>query len=71
MEVGNFQAGDKLTIFLANFIKYRFLVIDQIHLVDGQNDMLDTEQRDDKGVASSLSDDPGSSVNQDNCQVGG
>ena len=49
----------------------RVLVVsDQIHLVDGDHEVRDTQQRCDEGVASGLLDDARPSIDQDDRQIG-
>ena len=45
------------------------VVVDQVHLVDGQHQVRDAEQRGDRGVPAGLLDDAVAGVDQDDDQT--
>ena len=46
-------------------------VVDEVHLVDGEDDVRDAQQRGDRGVPAGLLDDAVAGVDQDDGQLGG
>ena len=61
----------ELEILLADLIEALLAPIDEIHLVDRNRDIADTEQVGDVAVAFGLGDDPVTSVDQDDCELAG
>ena len=69
-DVGNVQLGGKLAEVGADLIKDGLIVVNQVHLVDGQNHVLDAQQRNDERVTFGLRQDAFAGVDQNDRQVG-
>jgi len=52
------------------FLKYLFLIIYQIHLIDADQDMWNSQQSGNKGVPYGLLQYPVAGIHQDDGQVG-
>ena len=65
------EAGGEVLVILADGGEAGLGEIDQVHLVHGEDDVADAEQRDDEGVAAGLGDDALAGVDQEDGEVGG
>ena len=72
-EVGLAQAdrGAELDHVAHDLVEAPLVVVDEVHLVDGDDHVLDLEQRGDRGVPAALLGQPGAGVDQQQRQVGG
>ena len=72
-EVGLAQAdrGAELDHVAHDLVEAPLVVVDEVHLVDGDDHVLDLEQRGDRGVAAALLGQPGAGVDQQQRQIGG
>ena len=71
MHVGQVEAGGEGLIIAADLLVSLLRVIDDVHLVDGDDDVLDAQQRDDESVPLGLHQDAVAGVDQNDGQVGG
>jgi len=69
--IGNPQGSYKLLILCYNLIEALFRKIYQVHLVDSQHYMLDSQQRYQKCMTSCLSNYSHTGIYQNNSQIGG
>ena len=53
-EVAELQAFGELRELLADVVEDRFVVVDQIHLVDADDQMFDAQKRSDHGMSPAL-----------------
>ena len=65
------KALGKLCISRFDFVKTRFAIVHQVHLVDRHNDGLNAQQGGDKTVALGLCLHPIAGINQDNGHIRG
>ena len=70
-DVGNTTRGCEWHVRVDNGIEDLLRVTHEIHLVHGEQDVPNAEQRDDASMASSLREQAFSGINEDHRQVGG
>ena len=68
--IGDAQRSDKLLVNGYNLVETLLGEIYQVHLVHGQNDVLNAQQRHQEGVSTRLGDDTRTCIHEDNGQVG-
>ena len=71
VQIGQVQSRGKVLVVVANLLEDLLAVIDQVHLVDGDQDVLDAQQRRDEGMPFGLRQHAVPGVDQDDRQVGG
>ena len=54
MQIGQVESGDELLVVFANLIESSLAIVDQIHFIDGHNDVSNPQQRDDEAVSFGL-----------------
>ena len=68
--VADAQRTDEAHIFIDYRVKYLLVETDEVHLIDRQDNMMDTEEGDEERVAACLGDDTRASVHEDDGKVG-
>ena len=71
MQIGKIQSGCKLFVVLADLVEASLVVPYQVHLVDGHNDVPNTQEGDDKAVSFGLGQNAVACIDKDDCKVGG
>src|SRR5262249_43979687 len=70
MDIGQIEAGGGRLVNAAGFFIDILRVVNDVHLVDGYDDMLDPQERDDERVALGLDEHAVTGVDEDDGQVG-
>ena len=70
-DLGDAQLGGVRRELLGDRREDGLLVLDEVHLVDGEDDVRDAQERGDGGVPAGLLDDAVAGVDEDHGQVGG
>ena len=68
LHVLHVQARQELRELLADFVEARLAPVDEVHLVDGHDEVRDAQQRGDASVAAALFDDPQAGIHEDDGQ---
>ncbi len=70
MQVGQIQSRRKRTVVVTDFVETIFAEVDQVHLVDGNDDVPNPQQRNNEAVSSGLRQHAVAGIDQDHGQVG-
>ena len=70
VEVGELQPRSEGSVVSADLLEDSLVVADDVHLVDGDDDMPDPQERDDEAVAARLREDSVTGVDEDDGQIG-
>lgn len=71
VQVGQIEAGRKVSVVAADLFECLLAVSHQVHFVDGHYDVANAEEGNDEAVPFGLSENPVSRVDQDNSEIGG
>ncbi len=66
---GDTQLGHESGVVALDLLEDRFRVVDEVHLVDGHEHVLDAQERDDEGVTAGLGHDAVARVDEDDGHV--
>ena len=69
VEVGDVEAGREVAVVLDDLLVAGLVEVDQVHLVDRDDDVADSEERGDEAVALGLRQDPAADVDEDDRQI--